>query len=51
MATLDVMGQGIPNDKRGGRRGYQCDHYYNLIERWFHGDDYVLNWISSESGI
>ena len=38
LATLDEMGQGIPNygDKRGGRKGYQCDQNYNLIERRFH---------------
>ena len=38
LATLDGRGQGIPNDgvcgdKRWGRKGYQCDHNYNLVER------------------
>ena len=35
MATLDERAQGIPNngDKRGGRKGYQCDQNYKLIER------------------
>ena len=35
LATLDERGQGIPNDgdKRGGRKGYQCDQNHNLIER------------------
>ena len=35
LATLDERGQGIPNDgdKRGGRKGQQCDQNYNLIER------------------
>ena len=36
LATLDKRGQGIPNEgnkKGGGRKGYQCDLNYNLIER------------------
>ena len=35
LATLDERGQGIPNDgnKIGGRKGYQCDQNYNLVER------------------
>ena len=33
--TLDERRQGIPNDwdKKGGRKGYQCDQNYNPIER------------------
>ena len=33
LATLDEMGQGIPNDgdKKGGRKGYQCDQNQYLI--------------------
>ena len=35
LAKLDERGQGIPNDgdKRGGRKGYQSELNYNLIER------------------
>ena len=41
LATLDERGQSIPTmgiKEGGGRKGYQCDQNYNLIERWFHGD-------------
>ena len=35
LATLDERGQGNPKDgdKRGGRKGYQCDQNHNLFER------------------
>ena len=38
LATLDERGQGNHNDgdKRGGRKGYECDQNHDLIERWFH---------------
>ena len=29
-------GYSIDGNKRGGRKGYQCDQNYNLVERWFH---------------
>ena len=44
MATIDKRGQGIPNDwdKRGGRKGYQCDQNHNLIKRWFHCELWIV---------